>query len=369
MRINVSLIILFLGFMHASADGFAQKINLSTKNVSLKNVFKSISQQTGYHFIYDTKELERVNVEVHVMNSSLSETMNIVLKDTDFSYKVVKNNVLLKKNKEGKGGAGSATHRVDVASAPVKEEQQQREISGTVADEHGQPLAGVSVKVKGTSLGTVTNASGAFFIAAPSSESVLVFSYIGFTPHEVKVGGQSKLAIVLKEDLASLSEVVVVGYGTQKRSETTGSISNVKGDAVAELPVQSFEGALNGLSTGVNMTASAGVLNQAPVFRIRGNNSLSLSSYPLIVVDGVPSFTSENDSGLGYAATNPLSAINPADIESIDIAKDAAATSIYGSRAANGVVFVTTKKGKRGKQKLPIKVGWVLLARIGFQRC
>ena len=225
-------------------------------------------------------------------------------------------------------------------------------VSGVVVDADGIPLPGVNVQEADTNNGTSTDFDGRFEINVASAESVLVFTYTGMTPVRRTVGDNTLMNITLEEDAQALSEVVIIGYGTQKRSEITGSISNVSGDAVANTPVQSFESALGGQATGVNMVANAGVLNQAPVFRIRGTNSLSLSSYPLIVVDGVPMFTSENESGLGYASTNPLSSLNPADIESIDIAKDAAATSIYGSRAANGVVFVTTKKGKTGKAKV-----------------
>lgn len=147
-----------------------------------------------------------------------------------------------------------------------------------------------------------------------------------------------------------IDEVVVVGYGTQKKKDVTASLSSVKGAALADKPVQTFDQALAGRSTGVQITVPSGVLNAAPVFRIRGVNSISLSSYPLVIVDGVPSFTGNNSST--DAASNPLASINPADIESVEIAKDAAATAIYGSRAANGVVFITTKKGKNGKARV-----------------
>ncbi len=147
-----------------------------------------------------------------------------------------------------------------------------------------------------------------------------------------------------------IDEVVVVGYGTQKKKDVTASISTIKGDVLVDKPIQTFDQALSGRSTGVQITQPSGLLNSAPVFRIRGINSISLSSYPLIIVDGVPSFTGNNSSA--DAASNPLASINPADIESIDIAKDAAAEAIYGSRAANGVVFITTKKGKSGKAKV-----------------
>ena len=160
--------------------------------------------------------------------------------------------------------------------------------------------------------------------------------------------------IILKAVDSRLEEIVVVGYGTQKRKEVTGSLTNIKGTVVAEKPVQSFEQALAGRSSGVQITIPSGVLNAPPVFRIRGINSISLSSSPLIVVDGTPVTT--GDLAGSNAAGNALASINPADIESIDIAKDAAATAIYGSRAANGVVFITTKRGRAGKTKINYNV-------------
>jgi len=236
---------------------------------------------------------------------------------------------------------------------------QGRNVSGTVTDQAtGQGLPGVSVVVKGTTVGTATGIDGTYTISVPTEGQMLEFRYIGYQTVERAIGNESTINVTLGVDQKQLEEVVVIGYGTQKKSEITGSISNVNGGALADKPVTSFESALNGRATGVNITANSGVVNQAPVFRIRGTNSLSLSSYPLIVVDGVPTFTNENESNLGYAATNPLSSINPADIESVDIAKDAAATSIYGSRAANGVVFITTKKGRQGTAKVAFQ-SWV----------
>ena len=174
------------------------------------------------------------------------------------------------------------------------------------------------------------------------------------------LGGATVMAQQTKEKgEKEIEEVVVVGYGTQKKSDVTASLTTVKGSVLADKPVQTFDQAMAGRSTGVQITVPSGVLNAAPVFRIRGTSSISLSSYPLIIVDGVPTFTDNNSST--SAASNPLASINPADIESIDIAKDAAATAIYGSRAANGVVFVTTKKGKSGKARVNYST-WLSMA-------
>ncbi|UFH54921.1 SusC/RagA family TonB-linked outer membrane protein [Spirosoma sp. KNUC1025] len=229
-------------------------------------------------------------------------------------------------------------------------------VSGRVtSSEDGTGLPGVTVQVKGANRGTNTDAQGNYRLNAPANAS-LVFSFIGYTTQTVAVGNRSAIDVALVSDAQQLSEIVVIGYGTQSRQDATGSIGSVKGSAIAQMPIQSFESGLAGRTAGVQITVPNGVLNNPPVFRIRGTNSISLSSYPLIVVDGVPTFT--GDLGGTNAPANPLASINPNDIESMDVAKDAAATAIYGSRAANGVVFITTKRGKSGKVKVNYD-GWV----------
>ena len=245
---------------------------------------------------------------------------------------------------------------------------QTKSISGTVTDEKGTPLAAVTVtaltsdrKVIST---TVTDISGIFKFTLTEKARTLQFTYIGLEEQSIPIGIRSTYGITLKAANKNLSEVVVVGYGSQKKTEVTGSVASVKGAALAENPIQSFEAGLAGRSAGVQITVPSGIVNQPPVFRVRGTNSISLSSYPLVIVDGIPSFTGDystnpvSNASASNASVNPLASINPNDIESIDIAKDAAATAIYGSRASNGVVFITTKKGKAGRIKVTYD-GWV----------
>jgi TonB-dependent starch-binding outer membrane protein SusC len=236
---------------------------------------------------------------------------------------------------------------------------QSRTVTGKVTDEKGLPLAAVTVTVltgdrKVVSTG-VTDLNGAFSLPVSERSRSLQFTYIGLEEQLVQLGGKSTFPVTLRANARNLSEVVVVGYGSQQKKDVTGSVVNVKGATIAEKPVQSFESALAGRSAGVQITVPSGVVNEPPVFRIRGTNSISLSSYPLIIVDGVPSYTGDFTSG--NASANPLASINPNDIESIDIAKDAAATAIYGSRASNGVVFITTKKGRAGRLRVTYD-GW-----------
>ncbi len=235
----------------------------------------------------------------------------------------------------------------------------QRTITGKVTDDKGNPVPNASVIVKGTTTGTTSKPDGSYSLTVPGNAKALIFSAVDMGTIEKAIGNETLIDVSLRAEDKTLSEVVVTGYGTARRKDVSGNIATVKGSTIANKPVQSFEQALAGRATGVQITVPNGVLNTPPVFRIRGTNSISLSSYPLIVVDGVPSPT--GDFSGTAAGGNALASINPNDIESIDIAKDAAATAIYGSRAANGVVFITTKKGRAGKARISYNtsVSWV----------
>ena len=224
------------------------------------------------------------------------------------------------------------------------------QISGTVtSSEEGLALPGVNVTVKGTTIGAITGADGKFVLTAPANSQALTFSFIGFVTQEVPIQGKKTIDVVLRQDLYNVEEVVVVAYGTQQKRDITGSVSSVNTDDIKNTPVQSFDQALQGKAAGVAITLPNGVLNNPPVIRIRGFNSISGSSSPLVVVDGVPIATGNWG---GTAVTNALADINPADIASMDILKDASATALYGSRAANGVIIITTKRGTGAKTKV-----------------
>jgi TonB-linked SusC/RagA family outer membrane protein len=232
--------------------------------------------------------------------------------------------------------------------------QTTKTVSGKITDDKGLPLSGATINALGSNNAVVstavTDANGNYSIRVTDQVTSIKVAYVGLEEKTVALGGKTALSVQLSNAASNLNEVVVVGYGTQRKKDITGSVSTIKGTVLADKPVQSFEQALGGRAAGVQVNIPNGVLNNPPVIRIRGTNSISLSSYPLIVIDGVPAFTGDQTSV--SASGNALAAINPADIESIDIAKDAAASAIYGSRAANGVVFVTTKKGKAGKARV-----------------
>lgn len=221
-------------------------------------------------------------------------------------------------------------------------------IKGIVTDSNGDtPLPGVNIIVKGTTNGATSDEEGAFKISVPDGNAVLVFSFIGYTTHEVKVGNQTTLNISLTTDITTLGEIVVVGYGTQRKIETTGAIVSVKAAELTQTPVANLAQGLQGRVAGLDMRQNSGLPGGNISVRIRGTNSINGTSEPLYVVDGIQISASS-----GINAANPLSQINPSDIESVEVLKDAAATAIYGARAANGVVLITTKRGKDGITKV-----------------
>ena len=235
---------------------------------------------------------------------------------------------------------------------------QERRVSGTVVDAaDGSSLPGVTVMVKGTTQGTVTDLDGRYELRV-SPDATLVFSFIGMVTREVRVGDQTVINVSLQADIATLQETVVVGYGVQQRRDVSGAISSVSGDAIRTIPIQSFDQALQGKAAGVSLTLPNAVLGNPPVIRIRGINSISGDSSPLYIVDGVPIFS--EGQGQMAAAINPLADISPSDIESIEVLKDASATAIYGSRAANGVILITTRRGQEGDLRVnyDVNTGW-----------
>ena len=230
---------------------------------------------------------------------------------------------------------------------------QERRVTGTVTDiRDGSTLPGVTVMVRGTTAGTITDGNGQYEITVEPG-AILAFSFIGMVTEEVVVEDQAVINVALSSDVATLQEVVVVGYGTRLKYELTGSISSVRAEDIENHTMPSIETALQGRTAGVHMSAGSGKLGQAVRTRVRGSSSISASSQPLYVVDGVPVVSQDLGTG-GNEPTNPLADINPNDIASVDVLKDASAAAIYGSRAANGVIIITTKRGREGKTRINV---------------
>ncbi|HWN87847.1 MAG TPA: TonB-dependent receptor plug domain-containing protein, partial [Chitinophagaceae bacterium] len=226
---------------------------------------------------------------------------------------------------------------------------QQRTITGKVTDDKGGPIPGASVVVKGTNLGTTTGSDGNFSLSVPSNAKALIFSSIGLGEREITITANNEYSVTLSTKAADMTEVVVVAYGTKKKTALTGSMTTVKGADIENKPFTSVDKALQGAVAGLQSVAASGAPGANQQIRIRGISSITASNAPLWVIDGVPVLT--NDLSRQTTTSNILSTLNPNDIESISVLKDAASAAIYGNRAANGVILVTTKKGRAGKTK------------------
>ena len=259
-------------------------------------------------------------VSVDVNEESVNDVLKKVLKNTDLTYNIEGINIILRRRSE--------KHSLQVI-------QQVHKITGTVVDKAGLPVIGANVIVKGTTNGTVTDVEGRFSLEIPEN-AVLLVSYIGYVEREMQVGDESALSIILQEDTQALEEVVVVGYGTQKKINLTGAVESISSDVIEDRPIKSVADALQGTALGVTVTSAAGQPGEFSKIKIRGDASLN-SDGALVLIDGMP---------------GDLNQVNPQDIENISVLKDAASSAIYGARAAEGVILVTTKSGKSTKTRV-----------------
>lgn len=320
----------------ANSQTVLQKsFSISVEHVQLKNVIHTIEQQTKVRFTFSSNTINaEKNISYTATNKKIIDFLNEVLKPWDIGYQVINDRVILFPLKdEGK----TTNNRLE--ENPVS--KQERSISGTVLNEKGEPLPGVTVTEKGSSNSVVTDEKGFFTIKLSAANATLVISSIGYENIQQSVANISTQNFVLKATTKSLDEVVVVGYGSQKKKDLTGSVSSVNASELKSLPVPDIGEALQGRSSGVQVVSS-GVPGTNVTFRIRGTGTIN-NSDPLLVIDGVPTDI-------------PLNALSPDDIANIEILKDASAAAIYGSRGANGVVIITTKRGKSGKNTLEFKM-------------
>lgn len=316
MKLTIMLVFVFT--LNATAFVHSQdiKLNLNLSNVKIQDVFDQIEGQSEFNVFYKTGEID-VNkpITIHASNISLSEVLDLISKESGIRYKVIDKIIVV---------------------TPSNLLFQSRKISGTVSDGlTGEPLVGVNVVIEGTTIGVTTDADGKYSIEVPTENSVLIMSFVGYNTERVNLGGQTNLDVKLTPDIKSLSEVVVIGYGTQKKADITGAVANVSSDELNQGINQSVSHALQGRVSGVAAIQNSGEPGAGVEIRIRGAGSINDNS-PLYVVDGI--------------IVDGISKLNPADIESMSVLKDAASAAIYGSRGANGVVIVTTRKGKRGEK-------------------
>lgn len=328
---KITVILLLIGFFQATAVTYAQehRISVAVENGTFYDVVSQIEKQSEFMFFYKSEEIDnnqRINLKAD--NKLVSEILNEITKNNNLFYKIVDKHIIITK-------------------ATVSN-QKNKLITGIVTDENGDPIVGANIIEKGTNNGVVTDVDGKFTLNV-GEKAILEVSYIGYNKETIPVLAKSFYSIILKEDTEFLDEVVVIGYGTVKKSDLTGSVSSVKSSELTAIPSGTVLQALQGRSSGLQVKQNSGSPGGSISVRIRGTNSIQGSNEPLYVIDGFPS-----------SSTNPT-IVDNSDIESIEILKDASAIAIYGSRGANGVVMITTKKGKAGKTKVDFETT------VGFQ--
>ncbi len=333
MKITAILLVAALAVVNA-ANTYSQTITLSVEanNQAIQTVLDHIESQSEFKFFYNTKQVNTNKlVSIRASKKSVFEILDELFKNTNIKYEVLDKNIIL------------TTSQNTVSNTDRAISQQDKNVSGVVTDQNGDPIIGANVMVKGTTNGTITDVDGNFTINNVSQSAILVVSYIGYVTKEIPVGRQQPLRIVLQEDQQTLDEVIVVGYGTMKKSDITGAIASVDKDKIARQPVANVSSALQGLATGVSVTSNSGSPGSASTIRIRGVGTVN-DAEPLFVVDGMP--------------VTDINYLSASDIQSMEILKDASASAIYGSRGANGVILITTKKGAVDKTTVTFDAYW-----------
>ncbi len=324
---KLTLFFLLAALMHVSASVYSQqtKLSISLQNVSVREVLKQIEDQSDFFFLYKNENID-VNrtVNIDIKDKTVEYLLDQLFKGTTVSYEVVNKQIVLVDKGESN-------------PFPIDQSQQQKAFSGKVTDSSGTSLPGVSVVIKGTTSGTITDANGNYSLANMPANATLQFSFVGMKTQEEVVGSKTTINVVMEEEAVGIDEVVAIGYGTVRKKDLTGSIAQVKPKELNAFPTGNILPALSGRATGVQVLQNDGTPGASPSIRIRGTNSILGSNEPLYVIDGFP---------------GSANGVQASDIESIEILKDASATAIYGSRGANGIVIITTKKGKAGKTQV-----------------
>lgn len=330
MRINITTILLLIGCMQISATSRSQTISLKANAQSLTSIFSAIEKQTGYYVIYNSQAVRSTKpVTITATNMPLQKFLDEVLAARSLNYTIDEKTIMVTRS------AGRTGH----AGPPIVEVPQDREINGRVIGQNGEPVAGVTVAVKGSSIVTATDGEGQYRITVPSTDAVLVFTSMGFAPQERAVGTSNELHVTLQESLSGLDEVVVVGYGTQIRRNVVGSVSQIDGEELQKAPPMNLTNALAGRLPGLTTLQQSGRPGaDNATLQVRGRSSYAAGQTPLIMIDGV------QRSSFAY--------LDPSEIESISILKDAVSTAVYGLQATNGIILITTKKGKANDTKI-----------------
>jgi TonB-dependent starch-binding outer membrane protein SusC len=345
-------------FASAQTKTKVEKSETAPDKMRLRDAILALKSQYNVDILFEEKVLSGISVSAENVrsNKGIENTLESILAPNGLKFKKVRNNTYLivgKKSdlsalgnvEEGnKALAANSTANAKEVSVSQTQAAIDQTVKGKIVDEKGEGLPGATVSVKGTGRGVATNPNGEFTINVPNEQAVLVVSFIGYIQQEIVVGSKAFINVVLKEDAKALTEVVVIGYGTQTKRDLTGSVDLVTSKDFNKGSIVSADQLLQGKAPGVRITNNGGQPDSEPNIRIRGGASLTANNNPLIVIDGVP-IDNTNPAGV----KNPLSLINPNDIESFSVLKDASATAIYGSRASNGVIIITTKKGSSGR--------------------
>jgi len=349
VAMKLFLLLLALSF-HLSAKVFSQQISLNAKEESLRSVLRSIKKQSGYGFLLGSsvlKEAKPVTITLHLY--SVEDALKKIFETQNLTYSIDNKFITIKPK---------ADKKKELIPAPLYfPNQAPIKVSGKVQDSNDLPLAGVNIKVKGSTIGTTTDNDGRYSIFAEST-GTLIFSYIGYVKEEVSINKRSIIDVKLTEHLSQLDETVVKGYYSTSKILNTGNVSSLKAAEIAKQPVSDPLMALEGRIPGLYIAQTSGVPGRSLKVNIRGLNSIANGNDPFYIIDGVP-FNSKSLSQTVNAADgqiSPFMSIRPQDIESIEVLKDADATAIYGSRGANGVILITTKKGKPGKTKATLNL-------------
>ncbi|WP_372935380.1 SusC/RagA family TonB-linked outer membrane protein, partial [Mariniphaga sediminis] len=311
---------MFISVLSSTASVYSQnkRFTLKENSITVKDVFKKIEEQSKFRFFYEEGKLNVLEKKnVNFQNSTIDEVLNHLFNKSEVDYRILENDFIVLKVKP------------EVQDV-YRQAQQSKKVSGKVTDPGGQPLPGVTVVVKGTTQGTVTNSDGDYSLSNISEGATLVFSFLGMKAQEVAVAGQSRIDVSMEEETIGLEEVVAVGYGTVKKIDLTGSVGSISSETIAQKGSVNAMEAIQGRVAGVDIGASSGRAGTEFSINIRGVNSLEGGS-PIYVVDGI--------------VTGDINYLNPQDIERIDILKDASSSAVYGSRGSNGVVIITTKQG------------------------
>ena len=322
MKLTITLL-LFAVLTATAGSTYSQsaRINLKMKNASLVDVFREIERNSEFGFFFKSEELDQSkHVSIDLKDATIEEALKKILIN-DYSYRILDKNIVITKSE-----------------AVNAQGQQQKSVSGKVIDNTKSSLPGVSVVVKGTTTGTITDFDGNYSLNNIPANCTLVFSFVGMKSQEIAVEGKATIDVTLSDETIGIEEVVAVGYGVQKKKDVTTSVSNVRAKDLENQPVSNVSEAIVGKMAGVQITQGSGQPGKNLDFKVRGVGTITAGSTPLYVVDGVP-----------LSAGSSLSTINSSDIESIEVLKDASSAAIYGSRGSNGVIIITTKQGKSGK--------------------